>query len=85
MAKTNLLEYAERLEEVETEKEQLQSELEDTTDRVCYLENCTEKMYGLETQLADATSALTAVSDMLTPSNAYMLNLRPALFCHFAL
>ena len=47
-----------RLEVAEAERQQLQEELEESNDRVAYLEVCMEKTENLEEQLADTLKAL---------------------------
>lgn len=57
----NISGYSARLEIAEGERQQLHEELEDSNDRVAYLENCMEKTESLEAQLADTLQALQEV------------------------
>ena len=49
------------MDKLEAENQELQMELEESNDRVCFLENCTENLPNLETELTEAKAALTQV------------------------
>ena len=59
-----------RLEVAEAERQQLQEELDESNDRVAYLENCMEKTESLEEQLAETLQALHEVHYVLHLSHA---------------
>lgn len=55
------MEYAREIVRMEASKQNLQMELEESDDRVCYLENCAEQSQEAKTQLTETLQALDEV------------------------